>query len=340
MGCDVFISYSSLEKKYADQVKNVIETNGYSCWMAPESIPGGSSYADEIETAIQNCRVVVLILYETAQKSIWIPKEISRALDYKKIIIPFHIDESKLQKSFLFYLTDAQRIEAYKDLSKAYSELISTLRGILGNTNDIETKKETIKERTANYSACKIYISSDDGTICFKSDNVKSYDDICFFDFNEEKKNNFATKLGKLLAYLYQIDSTDISIEYLSNNNKVRLFPSSEAHWNAWSADEEYRVRFHVGHFVSEAQLLYDSFHFDLGKDLEISFFYRGNYINKKNEPILNFSQLGINEEETIKAAKELIELCYPKKTIKTQSKFVPVFYDDCSGGYHLKFLL
>ena len=132
MGCEVFISYTSSEKQNADQVKEVIEANGYSCWMAPESIPGGSSYADEIEAAIRDCKVMVVVLSEKAQDSIWIPKEISRALDNRKIVVPFHIDQSDLRDSFRFYLTDAQRIETYNRLMEAYAQLIEVLDRILG----------------------------------------------------------------------------------------------------------------------------------------------------------------------------------------------------------------
>ena len=142
MGCEVFISYTSSEKQNADQVKEVIEANGYSCWMAPESIPGGSSYADEIEAAIRDCKVMVVVLSEKAQDSIWIPKEISRALDNRKIVVPFHIDQSDLRDSFRFYLTDAQRIEAYNRLMEAYAQLIEVLDRIFGRPKEISHEKK------------------------------------------------------------------------------------------------------------------------------------------------------------------------------------------------------
>ena len=56
---DVFISYKSDEYAQAIWVKDALETNGISCWMAPMSIPGGSSYAKEIPHAIDGCRVLL-----------------------------------------------------------------------------------------------------------------------------------------------------------------------------------------------------------------------------------------------------------------------------------------
>lgn len=37
----VFISYSSREYVEADMVRSVLTTNEITCFMAPESIPGG-----------------------------------------------------------------------------------------------------------------------------------------------------------------------------------------------------------------------------------------------------------------------------------------------------------
>ena len=54
---DVFISYSSKDFDKVNSVKNILEINGISCWMAPQCIPPGSSYAKEIPMAIKNCKV-------------------------------------------------------------------------------------------------------------------------------------------------------------------------------------------------------------------------------------------------------------------------------------------
>ena len=48
MGQDVFISYKSEEFQEADRVRQQLESGGISCWMAPNSITGGASYATEL----------------------------------------------------------------------------------------------------------------------------------------------------------------------------------------------------------------------------------------------------------------------------------------------------
>ena len=128
---DVFISYKSDEYAQAIWVKDALETNGISCWMAPMSIPGGSSYASEIENAIKGCRVFVLILSKKAQGSRWVTKELDRALNCGKTIMPFDIDNHPLNDAFNFYLTDVQRYEAYTNKSKAFKKMLNEIRKLL-----------------------------------------------------------------------------------------------------------------------------------------------------------------------------------------------------------------
>ena len=337
---DVFISYTTLEKEYAKQVKKILNHNGYTCWMAPESIPGGSSYANEIEKAISSCKIVVVILSEKAQESIWIPKEISRALTHKKMIVPFHIDESAICAPLDFYVTDAQRIEAYYDLAEAYEQLLSVLENIIGKREKSNTESIDKTVSISNsFSACRIYIGSDYGHICFKSNNVESYEDVKYLNFFGEIQNMITTQLVDLLSHLYQIDKDMISIEYNVSDGKVKLIPGSEKHWSAWAVKDEYRISFDVRHFEPEEELLYDALHFELGADLQVSFYKKGYCIHKPGKAIIPFAHLGINEEATISSAVKLIKLCYPGKNVRAQSKFTPKFYDDCSGSYHLKFL-
>lgn len=148
---DIFISYKAEEFEEADWVKSVLEQNGISCWMAPSSIKGGSSYASEIPQAIRECKVFVLILSEKAQESKWVPKEIDQAINENKIILPFMLENCKLKDDFNFYLSNVQRYEAYRSKSKAIEKMLSEIRAILGipdkeNEDDAEKIQENFSE--------------------------------------------------------------------------------------------------------------------------------------------------------------------------------------------------
>ena len=128
---EVFISYSSNDLPQAETVRNVLEKNGLSCWMAPRDIPGGSNYTKEIPIAIRNCKVFVLVLSESAQSSQWVLKELDSAVNCGKVILPFMLEDCNLNDEFNFLLTGAQRYAAYQKKAEAMETLISRIRGIL-----------------------------------------------------------------------------------------------------------------------------------------------------------------------------------------------------------------
>ena len=127
----VFISYSTKDQLQAEAVRNVIEQNGISCWMAPRDIPGGSNYTKEIPNAIRGCQAFVLMLSENAQNSPWVLKELDRAVNDGKIILPFQLEEITLSDEFNFLLTGAQRYDAYQKKSEALQLLISRIKAII-----------------------------------------------------------------------------------------------------------------------------------------------------------------------------------------------------------------
>jgi hypothetical protein len=128
---EVFISYKSEDFDQADWLRKVLETNGISCWMAPASIPGGSSYAKEIPQAIEHCKVMVLVLTQRCQESVWVPKELSSALSAKKTVMPFVLENCALTDDFNFFLSNVQRYEAYQNKVAAAQQMVRDIQALL-----------------------------------------------------------------------------------------------------------------------------------------------------------------------------------------------------------------
>lgn len=133
---DVFISYKSEEFEEADWVRSVLEHNGISCWMAPTSITGGSSYAKEIPQAIRDCKVFVLILSEKSQISKWVPRELDQAINENKTVMPFMLENCVLKDDFNFYLSNVQRYAAYQSKAEAMEKMVREIRAILGVSSE------------------------------------------------------------------------------------------------------------------------------------------------------------------------------------------------------------
>ena len=120
---DVFISYSSKDESKAIEIRDYLVEKNLKCWMAPDSIPVGSNYQSEIPKGIENANILVLVLSENSQKSIWVPKEVSYALDQGKCILPFEISKGDLLPAFKFLLINIQIDDDIKNLSDRIFEL-------------------------------------------------------------------------------------------------------------------------------------------------------------------------------------------------------------------------
>lgn len=128
---EIFISYSTIDIASAETVRNVLEQNGLSCWMAPRDIPGGSNYTKEIPNAIRNCKAFVLILSANAQSSHWVLKELDSAVNAGKVILPFMVEDCALNDEFNFLLTGAQRYAAYQKRAEVLSALVDRIKAVI-----------------------------------------------------------------------------------------------------------------------------------------------------------------------------------------------------------------
>ena len=109
----VFISYKSDDYAAARDFRLELERMGVSCWMAPEDIRGGASYAQSIPAAIRGCKVFVLYMTQKVQSSRWVGKELDIAINEGKRIMPLFVEETALRDDFKFYLSNIQCYFAY-----------------------------------------------------------------------------------------------------------------------------------------------------------------------------------------------------------------------------------
>lgn len=138
---DVFISYSSLEAEKATHIRDILQANGISCWMAPDIIPAGSSYLKEIDTAISGCKVLIVLLSEKAQNSEWVTSEVELARDEGKVIIPYKIEDCKLNSAFRVLVKTKQYVEGYKDEKKAIQKALDSIHTALRQPHEPEIMK-------------------------------------------------------------------------------------------------------------------------------------------------------------------------------------------------------
>ena len=136
---EVFISYKTEEQGEARKVKDFLESNGIKCWMAPESISGGMSYAGEITRAIRSCKFFVLILSQKSQQSPQVLRELAIANEDKNItIMPFIIQKVELSDDLSYFLSIIQQYKAYENKKDAMNRMLADMKAKLPKEEVLE----------------------------------------------------------------------------------------------------------------------------------------------------------------------------------------------------------
>lgn len=132
MSHQVFISYSSLDKKFAEKIYEYLKKNGITCWISSKDIPAGGDYQACIVEAIHQAQIVLLIFSANANSSSEIAKELSLAS--KKVLIPTRIEDVIPAGAFQYQLSNRQFIDLFEDFDNSLQELAhrieSALKGV------------------------------------------------------------------------------------------------------------------------------------------------------------------------------------------------------------------
>jgi TolB-like protein len=111
-GHDVFVSYASQDVAVADAVVSTLEKNGLRCWIAPRDVTPGTLYADGIIRAINEAKVLVLVLSASSSASKHVGKEVERASSKGRPIIALRVDATPLTTALEYFLSESQWIDA------------------------------------------------------------------------------------------------------------------------------------------------------------------------------------------------------------------------------------
>ena len=210
---DVFISYS--RKDYVDEQGNVLpdnmlskikksfNENGISYWFDEEGIYSGDEFATVLTRAIRKSSVFLFVSSANSNSSRWTSNEISTALEYKKTIIPFRIDNSPYNDSVMMKIISFDYIEC-KDEQKAINKLLRAVKHNLPSIPGLESHWRNID---VPKGARRTIIAFNVGD---KWEEHVFTDDDC----KEEKRNAFATPS--------QSSNAKLAMSEVSNNAPVK----------------------------------------------------------------------------------------------------------------------
>ena len=137
---DIFISYSSLDRKIAEEVCTYFEKEELSCWVSyrAKNLQPGKEYTDRISEAIGESKIFVVLLSENSVLSKQVLQEITLANDRQRFgmrIFPVIIDDGLSIddiRSFAGYVL-AGKENANWNMEESKKELLYQIAQCLGN---------------------------------------------------------------------------------------------------------------------------------------------------------------------------------------------------------------
>lgn len=126
---DVFVSYTTTDKKTAYALVDFLESNGVDCFIAPRDVEPGKAYASDLMHAINECKLVLLIASKAINDSEHVLNEIDVIVEKKKNLLPIFIEDFELNDDFRYYLGRKQWIIAYPEkINNFYSNILDSMQ--------------------------------------------------------------------------------------------------------------------------------------------------------------------------------------------------------------------
>ena len=113
MAHEVFICHSSQDSETARSICSTLEAERIRCWIAPRNIPPGMAYSTAIVKAIEESRVVLLVISQNSNTSQHVLREIELAVNRQLIIIPLRIEDMALSSDLQYFLGPYQWFDGF-----------------------------------------------------------------------------------------------------------------------------------------------------------------------------------------------------------------------------------
>jgi hypothetical protein len=127
---EVFLSYSRRDLATVEALAQALSQNGLGVWMDRSGIQEGDAYDTQIEDAIAQTRVVIVLWSKNSVRSQWVRAEAAYALGKRKLL-PISIDHSDPPLQF----TQIQTLD-FADWQNDAGAALSRLLGALGKRLD------------------------------------------------------------------------------------------------------------------------------------------------------------------------------------------------------------
>jgi hypothetical protein len=110
---DVFLSYSSKDKAWADAACAVLERHRVRCWIAPRDITPGEEWGAAIMKGLNGSRIIVLIFSDHANASEQVRREVERAISQGMTVLPVRVEDVRPEGTMEYALGNRHWLDAF-----------------------------------------------------------------------------------------------------------------------------------------------------------------------------------------------------------------------------------
>jgi hypothetical protein len=141
----VFISHSvkDNDQEVANRVYDCLESNGIKCFMDIRDLVPGKPYPEQITSAIEQSRVIILVFSANSDSSAAVQNELAIATNNKISIIPLRI-ENVMPKGLAFFISTLQWLDAFAPpLDRHLPKLVDAINKLLDSKQEGNTVEQT-----------------------------------------------------------------------------------------------------------------------------------------------------------------------------------------------------
>jgi hypothetical protein len=132
-GYDVFISYSTLDRKTADAIVAGLEERGLRCWIAPRDVLPGMPYGQAIITAMNQCKAMIVVFSSSANASEQVMQEVERGVSKRMTIMPLRIENEIPTGAMELFLSARHWLDALEPpFQSTLDQLAQAIRALEG----------------------------------------------------------------------------------------------------------------------------------------------------------------------------------------------------------------
>jgi TIR domain len=131
---DVFLSYSTKDKTWADAACAVLERHRVRCWIAPRDITPGDEWGAAIIRGLNGSRIMVLIFSGHANASGQVRREVERAISQGMTVLPVRVEDVRPEGAMEYALGNRHWLDAFTPpMERQLEKLARSVQTLLAN---------------------------------------------------------------------------------------------------------------------------------------------------------------------------------------------------------------